>query len=81
MFMHWLWKIDGNDGRFRTGVESDFHGASGRQCAVRGQPEGADMRHPPRVFLVGNPTAASRIGEVIWKAGLREYVRWRRGDD
>ncbi len=81
MFIHELWKIIGNDGRFLTEVESDFHGTSGRQWAVCGQTESADMRRPTRVFSVGNPTAASRMGEVIGKAGLRECVQWRRGVD
>jgi hypothetical protein len=78
MFIHGLWKIAGNDGRFLTGVEIVFHNASGRHWAVRGQMEGADMRRPTRVFLVGNPTAASRMGEVGGKVGLRKCVRWRR---
>ena len=81
MFIHWLWKIVDNDGRFRTGVEIDFHGAGGRQWAICWQTEGADMHRPARVFSVGNPSVASRVGEVIGKAGLRECVRWRRGVD
>jgi hypothetical protein len=39
------------------------------------------MRRPTCVFSVGNPTAASRMGEVIGKAGFRECVRWCRGVD
>ena len=39
------------------------------------------MRRPTRVFSVGNPTTASRMGEVIGKAGLRECARCRRGVD
>ena len=81
MLIHWLWKIASNDGRFRTRVESDFYGACGRQWAVCGQTEGAGMRRQTRVFSVGNPTAASRMGEMIGKAGLRECVRWRLGVD
>ena len=81
MFVHRLWKIAGNDGCFRTGVESYFHGVGGCQWAVRGQTERAGMRRLIRVFSVGNPIAASRMGEVIGKAGLRECVRWRRGVD
>jgi len=81
MFIHWLWKIANNDNRFRIGVESDLHGAGGRQWAICRQTEGADMRRPTSVFSVGNPTADSRMGEVIKKTGLRECVRWRRGVD
>ena len=81
MFIHWLWKIPGNDGHFRTGVESDFHGADGHQWAVCGHTKGADMRRPTRVFSVDNPTTASRMSAVIGKAGLRECVRWRRDVD
>ena len=31
MFIHGLWKVANNDGRFLSGVESDFHCAIGRQ--------------------------------------------------
>ena len=62
-------------------MESDFHGVGGRQSAVCGQTEGADMRRPVRVFYVGNPTNASRVGEVIGEAGLRKCIWWRLGVD
>jgi len=71
--------VAANDSRFRNEVESDFHGAGGRQWAVYGHTEGADLCRPVRIFYVGNPTVASRMGEAIGKAGLRKCVRWRRG--
>jgi len=74
MFIHELWKIDGNDGRFLTGVESDLHNAGGRHLAVSGQPEGADMHRPSHVFYVRNPAAAYRLGRVSGKAGLWKCV-------
>jgi len=64
MFILGLWKIDGDDGRLLTGVESDFNSAGGRQWAVNKQPEGVDVRRPSSVFYVRNPTAAPRVGEV-----------------
>ena len=81
MFIHWLWKIARNNGGFRTGVESDFHGVVGHQLAVYGQTEGAYMSRPARVFSVGKTAAASRMGEVIEKAGLRKCARWLRSVD
>ena len=81
MFFHWLRKIVDNDGRLRAVVESNFHGAQDRQKAVSGQSEGANMYHPVCIFYVGNPTAASQMGEVVRKVGLRNCARWRRGVD
>jgi len=40
MFIHGLCKVAPNDGRFLTGVKSDFHSASGLMWAVRGQTGG-----------------------------------------
>jgi len=64
MFIHGLWKIAGNDGRFLSGLEGDFYCACSRPCAISGQTERADVCRPARVFSVGNPAAATRMGEV-----------------
>ena len=77
---HFLSKLV-SDGRYRTKAESDFHGASGRQRAICGHTEGADMRRPFHIFFVGNSIAASWEGEVFGKAGLQKSVWWRRGVD
>ena len=75
--IHGLWKITYNDGHFLAGMESDSHSACGRRWVVSVHTEGADMIRPSRVFSVGYPTTASRMGEVGGKAGLRKFVRRR----
>ena len=81
MFFHLLRKIASNDDRFLTRVESDVHGACGRQWVVCRQTKGADMCRLVCTFSVGDPIAASRVGEVVVKARLRKCVRWRRSVD
>ncbi len=44
-----------------------------------GRRRGADMYCPVSVFFVGDPKAASQMGKVFGKAGLRKCVLWRRG--
>jgi len=68
MFIHGLWKIAGNAGRFLTEVKRNFYNVGGRHWAVGEQPEGTDIRRPSRVFYVRSPLAASRMGEVSGRA-------------